>query len=91
MQVNNVVRVVMAILIMLVLTLSPALIFQIFLKVAEESGVDAETSGNPFGRDCILWLESLTGELHSPVLYLSLHIVLFIYLFYFCFFPFTLF
>lgn len=29
------------------LTLSSALIFQIFLKVAEESGVDAETSGNP--------------------------------------------
>lgn len=25
------------------------LIFQIFLKVAEESGVDAETSGNPLG------------------------------------------
>lgn len=29
-----------------VLTLYPAMVFQIFLKVAEESGVDAETSGN---------------------------------------------
>lgn len=28
---------------------SLTLIFQIFLKVAEESGVDAETSGNPPG------------------------------------------
>jgi hypothetical protein len=38
----------------LMLILSSPLTFQIFLKVAEESGVDAETSGNP-----------LEGTVHS--------------------------
>lgn len=34
---------------MVLIIVSMTLIFQIFLKVAEESGVDAETSGNPPG------------------------------------------
>lgn len=39
------------------------LIFQIFLKVAEESGVDAETSGNsPKGLHA-LWTVPLVGSL----------------------------
>lgn len=50
---------------------SISLIFQIFLKVAEESGVDAETSGNPPGGLhtglCLLQAAQLTGAKPFPL------------------------
>lgn len=52
---------------MVVITSSIPLIFQIFLKVAEESGVDAETSGNPPG-GCALWAVPPAGRPSAPVL-----------------------
>ena len=51
------------------------LIFQLFLKVAEESGVDAETSGNPLG-GCTLLVLPPPGCLSSPGLCFFFHIVL---------------
>lgn len=48
MPLNNVIimAVMTTFVLLMLIMFSPALILQIFLKVAEESGVDAETSGN---------------------------------------------